>query len=825
MPKQNETENEDLLDPEITAEIPILPVDDLVVFPYMPPVPPFAPHHVALSGDWAIQAVDDAMVNGERVLCVFRPVENRDSHPNGIADLAPVGTLTQILRYKTDDDSVLFLAHGRARVRIEEILDTKPYLKARVQVIEDETEPEPEDGDVQTEARVRSAVDIVQKIVKLSSRYQEELAIVAENIEDPGRLADYIAAILDFRSDDKQVILESISIEDRLNHLIVLLAKEHDLVELESKIQSDAQAVISKGQREFFLREQLNAIQKELGESDDLLPEVDEMREQLENADMPDKAREAAEKELNRLSKMHSSSPESTVSRNYLDWLINLPWSVSTEDNLDIAHAKEILDEDHYNLVKIKDRILEYLAVRMLKQDMKGPILCFVGPPGVGKTSLGKSVARAMERKFVRISLGGTHDEAEIRGHRRTYIGSMPGRIIKGIRQAESNNPVFMLDEIDKLGSDFRGDPAAAMLEVLDPEQNDTFTDNYLDVPFDLSKIMFITTANQLHTIPPPLRDRMETLELPGYTAIEKSMIAKQYLIPRQLEAHGITADQFAIGDETINRVIDEYTREAGVRNLERELGTLCRKSARGIAEGETDPIDLAADNLPKYLGPPKFYSEVADRKEEIGTATGLSVTPAGGEVLFIEAARMVGEGKLTLTGQIGDVMQESAKAALSYIKSQTEELHFDPDFWNSDIHIHVPAGAIPKDGPSAGVTIATALASLATGRPVAPEVAMTGEITLRGRVLPIGGLKEKVLAAKQAGIKTVIAPSRNEKDMVEIPDDATEGLEFVFSDHIDQVLKRALKHDERTVDSTLTDHANPAAQPDSVPLPPLRSS
>jgi ATP-dependent Lon protease len=763
------------------------------------------------------------MVNGERALCVFRQVGNRESNPRAraVEDLAPVGTLVQILRYKKDDDSVLFLAHGRARVRIEEILETKPFLKARVQVIEEETGQDLEDDNVETEALVRSALDIVQKIVKLSSRYQEELAIVAENIEEPGRLADYIAAILDSRSEDKQVILESISVKDRLNHLIVILTKEHDLLELESKIQSDAQAVINKGQREYFLREQLKAIQKELGESDDLLLEVDEMRTQLENAAMPDKAREAAEKELNRLSKMHSSSPESTVSRNYLDWLINLPWGTSTEDDLDIPHAKEILDEDHYNLTKIKDRILEYLAVRMLKQDMKGPILCFVGPPGVGKTSLGKSVARAMGRKFVRISLGGTHDEAEIRGHRRTYIGSMPGRIIKGIRQAESNNPVFMLDEIDKLGSDFRGDPAAAMLEVLDPEQNDTFTDNYLDVPFDLSRIMFITTANQLHTIPPPLRDRMETLELPGYTAIEKSMIAKQYLIPRQLEAHGITADQFAIGDEAINRVIGEYTREAGVRNLERELGTLCRKSARSIAEGETDPIDLTPNSLSNYLGPPKFYSEVADRKEEVGTATGLSVTPAGGEILFVEAARMVGEGKLTLTGQIGDVMQESAKAALSYIKSQSEELHFDPDFWKNDIHVHVPAGAVPKDGPSAGITIATALASLATGRPVAPEVAMTGEITLRGRVLPIGGLKEKVLAAKQAGIKTVIAPSRNEKDLVEIPDDATEGLEFVFSDHIDQVLNRALKRKEYAVSSKPTDSANPAIQPDSVPPPP----
>ena len=809
-------ENEDLLDPEVTEEIPILPVDDLVVFPYMPPVPPFSPHHIALSGEWVTKAVDDAMINGERVLCVFKQLEGKGAEETKIEEMSPVGTLIHILRYKKDDDNVLFLAHGRARVRIDEILQTEPFIKARVEIIEEDAKDEVED-DNEMQALVRSALEITQKIVKLSSRYQEELGIIAENIDDAGRLADYIASILDFSVEDKQTILESLSIKDRLNHLIVILTKEHDLLELESKIQSDAQAVISKGQREYFLREQLKAIQKELGESDDMLLEVDEMREQLGKANLPEKASEAAEKELNRLSKMHSSSPESTVSRNYLDWLLNLPWSVSTEDVLDIAHAKEILDEDHYNLTKMKDRILEYLAVRVLKQDMKGPILCFVGPPGVGKTSLGKSVARAMGRKFVRISLGGTHDEAEIRGHRRTYIGSMPGRIIKGIRQAESNNPVFMLDEIDKLGSDFRGDPAAAMLEVLDPEQNDVFTDNYLDVPFDLSRIMFITTANQLDTIPPALRDRMETLELPGYTSNEKSMIARQYLIPRQLEAHGITSEQFSIEDRAIDLVVSEYTREAGVRNLERELGTLCRKSARRIAEGENHPIGMTVDDLSDYLGPPKFYSEVADRKEEVGTETGLSVTPAGGEILFVEATRMAGEGKLTLTGQIGDVMQESAKAALSYIKSQAEELHFAPDFWKSDIHIHVPAGAIPKDGPSAGITIATALASIATGRPVAPEVAMTGEITLRGRVLPIGGLKEKVLAARQAGIRTVIVPSRNEKDMVEIPDEAKDDLEFVFSDHINQVLERALKSDDCVSGSNPIATANSPVETASV--------
>ena len=656
-------------------------------------------------------------------------------------------------------------------------------------------EEKEEETTVEVEALMRSAASLFQQIVELSSRYQEEFSIIADNIDEPGRLADYIAATLDLKSEDKQILLETISPTDRLAQLVVSLTKELDLLELESKIQSDAQGVINQGQREYFLREQMKAIQKELGETDDLLLEVEEMREQIEKANMPEKVHVAAHKELNRLSKMHSASPESTVSRNYLDWLINLPWAISTQDHLDIAHAKQILDEDHYDLEKVKDRILEYLAVRMLKEDMKGPILCFVGPPGVGKTSLGASIARAMERKFVRISLGGVHDEAEIRGHRRTYIGSMPGRIVKSLRQVESNNPIFMLDEIDKLGSDFRGDPAAALLEVLDPEQNFDFVDNYLEVPFDLSKVMFITTANQLHTIPPALLDRLEILELPGYTANEKLMIAKQYLIPRQLETHGIGEDALSIADDALYQVIDKYTREAGVRNLEREMGTICRKVARQIAEGKENPTHVTIDDVPDYLGPTKFFSEIAERKEEIGVVTGMSATAYGGEILFIEATSMAGEGKLLLTGQLGDVMQESAQAALSYVKSQSEALHFDPDFFQKhDVHVHVPAGASPKDGPSAGITIATALASLATRHSVIPEVAMTGEITLRGRVLPIGGLKEKTLAAKQAGIKTVILPERNQKDLVEVPDDAKEGLEFIFVDHVDEVLACALK-------------------------------
>lgn len=799
-------DSEDVEEEEEIVELPILPVDDLVVFPSMPPVPPFPPHHVALSGKTVMDAVDDAMLNCERVLCIFQTTSGRslDTDPNVVKDmtideLSPIGSQINILRSKKDDDDVLFLAYGRSRVQIEEILHTEPFLKARVRLIQDEetaelseeTSESSDQDDMEIEALVRSIDEMFQRIVQLSSRYQEEHGLMTKNIDEPGQLADYVAAVLDIKPQEKQQILEAIDIPERLNKLTVILAKEVDLHELESKIQSNAQAVINKGQREYFLREQLKAIQTELGEADDLTADIDEMREQLESANLPEKAEKAATKELNRLSKMQSYSPESTVSRNYLDWLLNLPWSVSTEDSIELTKAMEILDEDHYNLTKVKDRIVDYLAVQLLKSDMKGPIFCFVGPPGVGKTSLGKSIARAIGRKFVRISLGGMHDEAEIRGHRRTYIGSMPGRIVKGLRQAESNNPVFMLDEIDKLGSDFRGDPAAALLEVLDPEQNNAFTDNYLDVPFDLSNIMFITTANQVHTIPPPLRDRMETIDLPGYTSNEKKQIAKQYLIPRQLTANGITDEQLQISDDAIENVITKYTREAGVRNLERELGTLCRKSARKVAEGEIQQTTIGDDEIPNYLGPPKFESEIAGRDADVGVATGLSVTPAGGEILFVEATAtqsQTGKSDLRITGQLGDVMQESAQTALTYVKSQSSELRFDSNVLQDDIHIHVPAGAIPKDGPSAGITIATAIASIATKRGVNPEIAMTGEMTLRGRVLPIGGIKEKILAAKQAGIKTVIVPQGNEKDFVEIPEDIQDGLNFHFVEHVSEV-------------------------------------
>ena len=786
----------------IEVELPILPVDDLVIFPYMPPVPPFHPHHVALSGKVAMDSVEDAMLNGDRDLCIFQTTSGRslDTDPRAVKDmtideLSPIGSLIHIIRTKKDDEDILFLANGRSRVKIEEILHTEPFMKARVRLLEDDDGIDDNDEEnMEIEALVRSTDEMFQRIVHLSSRYQEEHGLMAKNVDEPGRLADYIATVLDLKPQEKQQILEALSVPERLNKLAVILAKEVDLHELESKIQSNAQAVINKGQREYFLREQLKAIQTELGEADDLASDIDEMRKQLKEANLPERAHKAALKELNRLTKMQSFSPESAVSRNYLDWLLNLPWSANTDESIDLKEALKILDEDHYNLVKVKERIVEYLAVRLLKDDMKGPIFCFVGPPGVGKTSLGKSIARAIGRKFVRISLGGMHDEAEIRGHRRTYIGSMPGRIVKGLRQAESNNPVFMLDEIDKLGSDFRGDPAAALLEVLDPEQNNAFTDNYLDVPFDLSSVMFITTANQIHTIPPPLRDRMETIDLPGYTSNEKQQIAKQYLIPRQLTANGITNEQLDISDKAIQEVITKYTREAGVRNLERELGTLCRKSARKVAEGETDHTTIGNDEIPNYLGPPKFDSEIAGRTADVGVATGLSVTPAGGEILFVEATatqKQDGKGDLRITGQIGEVMQESAQTALTYVKSQASSLKVDSKILQDDLHIHVPAGAIPKDGPSAGITIATAIASIATNRGINPEIAMTGELTLRGRVLPIGGIKEKVLAAKQAGIKTIIIPQGNEKDFVEIPEDIQDGLAFLFVEHMSEVFPK----------------------------------
>ena len=643
------------------------------------------------------------------------------------------------------------------------------------------------------EALSTNVKDVFRKVVELSPQVPSEIMGMITNLKNPGMLADFVVSSLNIPLEEKQQILEIIEIPARLNHVLEILNRELQVLELGQKIQSQVKEGIDKNQREYYLREQLRAIQQELGEGDEL-NESDELKERLDKAKLPEEPEKAARKELERLKRMHPSSAEYTVSRTYFDWILDLPWNECTEDNLNIREARRVLDEDHYNLEKIKKRILEYLAVRQLKKDMKGPILCFVGPPGVGKTSLGRSIARALGRKFVRISLGGVHDEAEIRGHRRTYIGALPGRIIQGIKKAGSNNPLFMLDEVDKLGSDFRGDPSSALLEVLDPEQNFSFSDHYLEVAFDLSKVMFIATANVLQTIPPALQDRMEILELPGYTEEEKVMIARDFLIPKQLEEHGLKGEQLGFADAALRTMIVSYTREAGVRNLERQIATVCRGVAKEIVEGSQQSVDFTDEFVHKYLGPVKFFPDVAERTAEPGVATGLAWTPTGGDIIFVEATIMPGKKTLTLTGQLGDVMKESAQAALSYVRAKYKELGVEQDFYeNGDIHIHIPAGAIPKDGPSAGVTMFTALTSLLTRRPIRHDIAMTGEITLRGAVLPVGGIKEKVLAARRAGIHTVILPKKNEKDLEEVPENAKKDLNFLFVQRMDEIIPLAL--------------------------------
>ncbi|MBI3783608.1 MAG: endopeptidase La, partial [Deltaproteobacteria bacterium] len=623
----------------------------------------------------------------------------------------------------------------------------------------------------------------------------DELQVVVMNIKDPGKVADLIASNLNVSLEEKQELLSTLDVRQRMERLSTILNREIELLELGHKIQSQVQSELTKNQKEFYLRQQMRAIQKELGEGDPRAGELDDLRKKLDDAKLPPEALKAAENEFERLRVIPPESAEHTVVRTYLEWLVNLPWSVSTEDNLDIPHARGVLDEDHYDLDKIKDRILEYLAVRQLKNDSKGPILCFVGPPGTGKTSLGRSIARAMGRKFVRLSLGGVRDEAEIRGHRRTYIGSLPGRIIQNLRTAGSNNPLIMLDEIDKLGADFRGDPASALLEVLDPEQNNTFVDHYLDVPFDLSKVMFVTTANLLDPIPPPLRDRMEIIELAGYTEEDKLHIARRHLIPKQMRENGLPEGQILFNDDGLLELIRHYTREAGLRNLEREIGSLCRKVARRITEGKKEPLAVDAKIVGELLGPERFFSEIAERTQEPGVAIGLAWTPMGGDIMFMESTKMTGKKGLTLTGHLGDVMKESAQAALSYIRAHAEALGIAPDFFeNVDIHVHVPAGAVPKDGPSAGVTLATSLVSLLTGRLVRHDVAMTGEITLRGKVLPVGGIKEKVLGARRAGVMTVILPKRNAKDLEDVPEAVRTEMKFLFVETIEEVLSNALE-------------------------------
>ncbi len=769
------------LETGLPDELGIIPLRDTVIFPYM-----IAP--LVIGRARSLQLVDEA-ANGDRMIGLATQLKPDIEVPSP-SDLYQVGTAAMILKMlKFPDGSTRILVQGTSRIRIKSFIQEEPYLKAKIESV-----PEVTDTSVETQALLRTVSDIFGKIVNLSPHLPDELQVAVMNIDNASRAADLIASNINLSTAEKQDILETFDIKERLQKLVSYLNRELQVLELGSKIQSQVKNEIDKSQREFYLREQLKAIRRELGETDERTLEIEELRQKIEAAKMPKEARDAAERELDRLSKMPPQAAEYTVSRTYLDWLITLPWSVCTEDVLDVGKAKQVLDEDHYDLEKVKERILEFLAVRKLKKDIKGPILCFVGPPGVGKTSLGKSIARALGRKFTRMSLGGIRDEAEIRGHRRTYVGALPGRIIQGIRKAASNNALFMLDEIDKIGSDFRGDPAAALLEVLDPEQNAYFSDHYLEVPFDLSKVMFITTANVLVTVPPALLDRMEVIEIPGYTDEEKLEIAKRYLIPRQLDAHGLSTDNVEFEDDAIMLLISEYTREAGLRNLERELANIIRKIARKVAEGEKEKTVVTRTRVPEFLGPQKYFREVAERTMLPGVATGLAWTEAGGDIIFVEASLMKGGKSLTLTGRLGDVMRESAQAALTYVRSKAGELDIDEDFYEKhDLHIHVPHGGVPKDGPSAGVTIATSLVSLLTRRPVRGDIAMTGEITLKGRVLPVGGIKEKILAARRAGIRRVILPRKNEKDLLEVPDIVKNGIEFIFVDTLDEVFEKAL--------------------------------
>lgn len=790
MKKENLLKTDDKIPKEeikrIQEQLSILPLKGVVVYPYL--IMP-----LMISDQRHAKLIDEALVGG-KVIGLFAQ-KDPDKEKPSFEDIYQVGTAASILKMlRFPDGSVRFLVQGLARIKIKKVLKSEPHLLAKIEVV-----TKKKDKGVEIEALVRNILDQLKKVINLAPYLPEELQISALNTEDPGKLADLIASNLNISLAQKQKILETFDVKERLEKLTLLIAKEVEVLELSRKIQSKASAEMGKMQKEFILREQLKAIHKELGEKDERTVETEEFKKKILAAKMLKEAKQAAEKELERLSMMNPAAAEYMVSRTYLDWLVSLPWSKSTEDRLDIKEAKEVLDEDHYNLERVKERILEYLAVRKLKSDLKGPILCFVGPPGVGKTSLGMSIARALGRKFQRISLGGMHDEAEIRGHRRTYIGSLPGRIIQGIKRAGSNNPVFMLDEVDKIGKDFRGDPAAALLEVLDPEQNHNFSDHYLDVPFDLSKVMFITTANILEPIPPVLQDRMEVIEIPGYTDLEKLQIAKKFLIPKELDNHGLKQKNLTFTDEAIKKIINDYTRESGLRNLDREIATVCRKVAKMVASGEKKKVEVTFENLQKFLGPEKFFQEVVERTSKVGVVPGLAWTSYGGELLFVEATKMPGKKSLTLTGHLGEVMKESAQTALSYVRSTSKKLGIPFDFFEKyDIHVHVPAGATPKDGPSAGITMVTAIASLLTERPVKPRFAMSGEITLRGQVMPIGGLKEKTLAAYRAGIKTVILSRHNQKDMEEIPDEIKNNVKFVFVDTVDEVLELALDTEKK---------------------------
>lgn len=748
---------------------------------------------LSIGRESSIRVIEEALKDDGHVVIVAQ-IDGKVEKPSE-KDIYWVGTLAKVLKQFTlPDGTRSVLMQGIERVQLLSILHAEPYLRAVVRSVDETVE-----SGLEIEAMTTNIKNLFQKAVEYSPSLTEEHLAIVLNAESPGAVADIATSLIPGTVEEKQKVLETFDLRKKLEEVTLLLTKLVQKLELGSKIQSEVQDGINKTQREYYLREQLKAIKKELGEDDENV-EQNELRKRLDEAKLPEEARRVAEKELKRLSQMNPAAAEYTVSRTYLDWILDLPWSISTEDNLDIKEASKVLDQDHYGLDKVKKRILEYLAVRKLKNDMRGPIMVFVGPPGVGKTSLGRSIANALGRKFVRISLGGVHDEAEIRGHRRTYIGALPGRIIQGLRKAGSNNPVFMLDEIDKVGNDFRGDPAAALLEVLDPEQNSTFSDHYLEIPFDLSKVMFIATANMIEPVPPALRDRMEIIEIPSYVEDEKLHIANRFLLPKQVKEHGLKEDQIVIEEEALRGIISGYTREAGVRNLERQIATIARGVAREVAEGSIEKAIIQKVNLTKYLGQQKFFLDVAERINRPGIAVGLAWTPVGGDILFIEATKMKGKGGLILTGQLGDVMKESAQAAMSFIAANAATLGLDENFRSElDVHVHVPAGAVPKDGPSAGVTILTALCSLLTNKLVRNDLAMTGEITLRGAVLPIGGVKEKVLAAHRAGIKTVLLPERNRLDLDEVPQKAKEGMTFHFVREMSDVLKIALLSDQES--------------------------
>ena len=773
---------------EFDDELPVLPIRNAVLFPGA--VAPFD-----VGREKSVALVEDIENLDQPIIAIFAQRDPSTDDPDQ-DDLYPVGVAARVLKaLKHSSGNYSLILQGLVRVRMERVASDDPYIKARVSRLSEEGEE-----DVESEALAMSLRDIAKQVIQLMPELPREAGSLIDSIQEPGQLSDLVAANLDAPVEEKAQLLETIDSKDRIRKVLRLLTRQLEILKMRERINSQIKEEMGKNQREYVLRQQLKAIKEELGEEEGDQGDVDLLNDRIAKANLPSEPDKVSRKQLKRLRQMQVGSAEYTVVRTYLDWILDVPWTKQTKDNLDIAAVRKVLDEDHSGLEKVKKRIVEYLAVRKLKKDKKGPILCLIGPPGVGKTSLGRSVARSLGRKFHRISLGGVHDEAAIRGHRRTYVGALPGQVIQGMKKSGTINPIFMLDEIDKVGHDFRGDPAAALLEVLDPEQNDTFSDHYLDIPYDLSKVMFIATANVGDTIPAPLRDRMEIIEIPGYTRREKLDIAKVHLVPKQIEEHGLTPEQLTLEDEALASIIDHYTREAGVRNLERQIASSIRGIAVKVAEGEVGPWTLAnEDDLHPYLGPPRFTSEVAERTADTGVSTGLAWTAVGGEILFIEATRMYGTGKLQLTGQLGDVMKESAQAAMSYVRAHAKSLGIPEDFLEkSDIHIHIPAGGMPKDGPSAGVTMMTALVSLLTDITIRHDVAMTGEITLRGRVLPVGGVKEKVLAAHRAGIKRVLLPERNMADLEEVPQEIRDELEFVPVKRMNEVLKFALSHPER---------------------------